>query len=257
MMTTNSTPTPTPGTPNYVDLGSSDLAASVTFYTGLFGWQAEDTGEAMGHYTIFRQAGKSVAGAGPLMMPQQPVVWSTYMCTADARATAKAVQEAGGAVLVEPMDVIEQGTFAVFTDPSGGAFSVWQPGANKGSELVNVPNSFCWNELATRDLEGAKSFYPRIFGWGVKSNPMPEGGEYVEWQVDGRSVAGALAMGAQYPPQAPSHWLVYFAVADTDATVSKAQTLGATVVVPPMDIPQGRFAVLSDPQGATFGVIRI
>jgi predicted enzyme related to lactoylglutathione lyase len=86
---------------------------------------------------------------------------------------------------------------------------------------------------------------------------MPEGGEYVEWQVDGRTVAGATTMGSDVPRQVPSYWLVYFAVADCDATVSRAQELGGRVMVPCMDIPQGRFAILTDPQGGTFGVIRL
>ncbi|HTE86099.1 MAG TPA: VOC family protein [Dehalococcoidia bacterium] len=241
----------------WVDLGSSDLAASAQFYGQLFGWKAEDQGEQMGHYTQFKQAGKVVAGTGPLMMPQQPVAWSTYVRVDDVAATAEAVRNAGGQVLAGPMQVMELGTLAYFADPAGAVFGVWQPNQFKGAELANTPNSLCWNELATRDLAGAKSFYPRVFGWGVQSSTMPQIGEYVEWQVDGRTVAGALAMGDQFPAEAPPHWLVYFAVADTDATVTKAQSLGSQLLAPPMDIPQGRFAVLGDPQGAPFGVITV
>ena len=256
-MNDNSFPFP-PGTPMWADLGTSDLAGSVRFYGQLFGWQAEDLGEQAGHYTFFRQDGKMVGGAGPLMMPQQPVAWATVISTADAQATASAVEAAGGRALAPPMDVMGQGTIAVYADPSGAAFTAWQPSAGtRGAELVNAPNSLCWNELETRDLEGAKAFYPRVFNWGVHANPMPDGGEYVEWQVSGRSVAGAQAMGDHYPPQVPPHWLVYFAVADTDAIMGQAQALGGRVLTPPMDIPQGRFAVVQDPQGATFGVIRL
>jgi hypothetical protein len=86
---------------------------------------------------------------------------------------------------------------------------------------------------------------------------MPDGGEYVEWQVGGRSIAGGTAMGSMYPPQVPPHWLVYFAVANADETLKKAQELGARVMAPAMDIPQGRFAVLSDPQGAAFAIIQL
>jgi predicted enzyme related to lactoylglutathione lyase len=255
---TDAAPAYAPGTPMWVDLGTSDLPASIHFYGQLFGWQPQDLGEQVGHYTFLLQDGKMVGGLGPLMMPQQPVAWSSAVCTHDAAATAKAVREAGGNVVAEPMEVMGQGTLAVLADPAGAVFMAWQPGdGNKGAELVNTPNSFCWSELETRDLEGAKKFYPRVFGWGVKSNPMPQGGEYVEWQNEGRSVAGAMAMGDQIPPQVPPHWLVYFAVADTDAIASKAQALGGKVVAPPMDIPQGRFAVLSDPQGGVFAVIKL
>jgi predicted enzyme related to lactoylglutathione lyase len=256
-MSSNSTTTYAPGTPCWIDLGSPDLAAAARFYSELFGWEAQDMGEQMGHYTFFRQGGRTVGAAGPLMSPQQPVAWQTYICSEDAAATAKAVREAGGQVLMEPMTVMNQGTLAVFADPAGAAFGIWQPRDFKGADLVNAANSLCWNELHTRNLEGAKGFYGRVFGWGAKSNDMPGHGEYVEWQNDGRTVAGSMAIGPQMPAQMPSHWLVYFAVADTDATASKAQELGATAMVPPTDIPQGRFALLNDPQGAAFGIIKM
>jgi uncharacterized protein len=254
---TQSAPTYAPGVAMWVDLATRDVQGSANFYGQLFGWQAEDMGEQAGHYNMFRQDGKMVAAATPPMNEQQPTVWATYFCTTNAAATAQAVKDAGGQVVVEPFEVMDQGSMGVFADPAGAIFCVWQPAAHKGAELVNTPNSLCWNELATRDLERAKAFYPRVFGWGVRANPMPQGGEYVEWQVDGRSVAGAQPMGSQYPSQVPPHWLVYFAVADCDATVTRAQQLGARVSSPCMDIPQGRFAILSDPQGATFGVIRL
>ena len=254
---TASVPAYAPGVPLWVDLGASNVQDAVHFYGQLFGWDAEDMGEEAGHYTMLRQTGKMVAAVGPLMNPQQPPAWSTYICTRDAAATAQAVKDGGGQVLMEPMAVMGAGTMAVFSDPSGAVFSVWQPAAHPGAELTNTPNSLCWNELHTRDLPAAKTFYPRVFGWGVQANPIPQGGEYVEWQVDGRSVAGGTVMGSDFPPQVPPFWLVYFAVADCDATASRAQELGASLVVPPMDIPQGRFAILSDPQGATFGIIRL
>ncbi len=254
---TETKPTYAPGTPLWVDLGSPDLPATTRFYTELFGWQAEDMGEAMGHYTMFRQDGQSVAAAAPLMSPQQPTAWSTYISTTNAEDTAKKVTEAGGQVIAPPMQVMEEGTMAVFMDPTGAAFGVWQPNRMTGAELVYKPVSLSWNELSTRDLNAAKDFYTRVFPWTAKSNPMPDGSEYVEWQIDGKSVGGGMAMNAQIPAQVPPHWLVYFAVANTDNTVKRAQELGAQVMMPAMDIPQGRFAVLTDPQGATFAVIQL
>ena len=105
------------------------------------------------------------------------------------------------------------------------------------------------NELHTRDLEAAKTFYPKVFGWGVQANEMPGMGQYVEWQVNGRSIAGGMAMNME-PESVPTYWLVYFTVADTDAIVKRTPELGGKVISPAMDIPQGRFAVLTDPQGA-------
>ncbi|MGI9147365.1 MAG: VOC family protein [Chloroflexota bacterium] len=254
---TESTPTYAPGTPLWIDLGSPDLPGSTRFYTELFGWQAEDMGEQMGHYTMFRQGGKSVAAAAPLMSPQQPTAWLTYISTTSAEDTAKKVTEAGGQVVAKPMQVMEEGTMAVCMDPTGGAFGVWQPAKMTGAELVNTPVSLSWNELSTRDLPAAKAFYTKVFPWTAHSNAMPDGSEYVEWQIDGKSVGGGMQMNPQIPSQVPPHWLVYFAVANTDNTVKRAQELGAKLMMPAMDIPQGRFAVVTDPQGATFAVIQL
>jgi uncharacterized protein len=254
---TDATPTYAPGTPMWVDHTSPDVQASARFYNQLFGWQAEDMGEEAGHYTMFRSNGKMVAATTPPMQPGSPSVWSTYIATADAAATAKKVADAGGQTLVPPFAVMDAGTMAVFMDPTGAVFCVWQAGTHKGAELVNQPVGFSWNELATRDLNAAKEFYPKVFGWGIHSNPMPEGGEYVEWQVNGRSVAGGMNMGPMYPADVPPHWLVYFAVANTDDTVKRAQELGGRVISPAMDIPQGRMAVVADANGAPFAVIQL
>src|SRR5439155_14524476 len=121
-----------------------------------------------------------------------------------------------------PMAVMDQGSMAVFADPTGAAIAVWQPGAHKGAELINAPISFSWNELATRDMNKARDFYGKVFGWAAKSNPMPDGGEYVEWQLNGRSIGGAQTMGSMYPPNVPPHWLVYFTVRNTDETIKRA-----------------------------------
>ena len=242
-----------PGTPMWVDLGSPDLEASKAFYGGLFGWEA-DTMPApeAGGYTMFMLNGKMVAGVGPLGDPNQPPAWSTYVATDNADATAQAVREAGGQVIVEPTDVLDAGRMAIFTDPTGAFFGVWQPGKHKGAEIVNEPGSFSWNELETRDLGAAKRFYHQVFGWDGESSDS-----YTEWKLNGKSVGGAMVMTDQFPPNVPPHWLTYFTVEDCDATVGKAQELGGRVLMPPMDIEPGRFAVLSDPQGAAFAVISI
>jgi predicted enzyme related to lactoylglutathione lyase len=251
------TPIHAPGTPIWVDLSSADVEASARFYGQLFGWQAEDLGEEAGHYTMLRQDGKMVAAVGPLQNPQQPPAWSTYMSTENADDTAKKVTEAGGKVLVAPFPVMDQGTMGVFADPGGAVFSVWQPAVMMGAELFNKPNSLGWNELATRDIDAAKDFYTRVFNWTALTHGTGGDQQYTEWQIDGRSIGGGMNMSAMYPPNVPPHWLVYFVVANTDDIVKGAQELGGKVMAPAMDIPQGRIAVLGDPQGAAFAVIQL
>jgi uncharacterized protein len=251
------TPTYAPGTPMWVDLASPDVGASARFYNQIFGWTSKDLGEEMGHYTMFFRDGKQVAAVSAPQSPNQPPSWSTYIATTNAEETANKVKQAGGQVLMGPMQVMDQGTMGVFADPGGAVFCVWQPAAHKGAELVNVPGSFSWNELATRDMDAARAFYTRVFPWTAKVNDMPQGGQYIEWQVAGRSIAGGMSMGSTYPPNVPPHWLVYFTVDNTDQTIKRTQELGGKVMAPAMDIPQGRFAVLQDPQGAAFAVIQL
>lgn len=243
------------GTAVWTDVTAPDVPAAARFYGDLFGWEAEDMGEQAGHYHMFKHGGKTVAAATPAMNPSQPFVWSTYLKVDDAAAIARSVTDNGGQVLVEPFPVMDQGTMGVFMDPTGAAFSVWQPALMQGAEKFNEPVSFIWNELHTRDLGAAKRFYPAVFGWEIKANAMPGGGEYVEWLIGGDSRAGATGMAPGTPEGVPPHWLVYFAVNDSDATAARVKELGGQVIAPPFDSPYGKMAVLSDPNGATFAII--
>jgi predicted enzyme related to lactoylglutathione lyase len=245
-----------PGTPNWVDLGSPDMEGSKRFYGELFGWTAHvSTEPEAGGYTIFNKDGKPVAGAGPLFDQAQPPAWTTYVATDDADAAAARVERAGGKIVMSPFDVMEFGRMALFSDPAGAQFAVWQPGTMRGAELFNQPGSLTWNELATRDPQGAKEFYGPVFGWTTEDSAMGPV-TYTVWQLDGRPMGGMLPMvGDRWPADLPPHWVVYFAVAGCDETVARAIELGGTVTTPPTDIPQGRFAGLSDPQGAAFSVI--
>lgn len=245
-----------PGTPSWVDLASGDLAAAKAFYSGLFDWGVAEGGPEAGGYAMFQKGGKNVAGLGPIMMEGQPPAWTTYVTVEDADATTAKVTDAGGTVLVAPMDVLDVGRMAVYMDPTGAAIAVWQPRAHQGAELANEPGTFTWNELQTRDTEAAKAFYRAVFGWDAHTS---EGATmvYTEWKRGNDSVGGMLNMPAEVPPQIPANWLVYFAVEDCDAAVAKATGLGATTLMPPMDVEPGRFAVLSDPTGAVFAVIKM
>ncbi len=243
------------GTPSWVDLASQELAASNAFYGTLFGWEADDQGEDMGHYTLMRKNGKTVAGNMQVMSEGQPSAWVTYVSVEDADATVERAQKAGATVFVGPMDVSDIGRMAVFADPEGAAIGVWQPKTFKGAELANEAGAFVWNELNTRDIAAAKAFYSEVFGW--KPNDMDMGDmSYTEWKLGDKPVAGMMTMPDMVPAEVPAHWLVYFGVEDADGTVSKSTELGATTLVPPTDIPPGRFAVLADPDGAAFAVIK-
>jgi uncharacterized protein len=249
-----------PGTPSWVELSTPDVDASAAFYRALMGWSARQAGpaEETGGYRIFEQDGDSIAGLMGQMQEGQPTAWATYVSVADADATAAKAKAAGGSVMVEPMDVMDIGRMAFFADPTGAVLGVWQPKTFKGADLVNEPNSLCWNEVLTRDSEAGKAFYPAVFGW-TAGRPSFEGApeSYVVWELDGKPVGGMMQMSEPYfPPEVPPHWSVCFAVADCDATVARAREFGATVTMEPMDMPIGRFAGLIDPQGASFTVMQ-
>jgi uncharacterized protein len=243
-----------PGVPLWVDVSSPDLERSRAFYEGLFGWQSQVIPEA-GGYTMFLLDGKMVGAAGPTQSPDQHPAWTTYVCSADADATAQAVTEAGGQVVFGPMDVMGQGRMAVFSDPAGAYIAIWQPQMHRGAELVNDPGSFCWNELYTRDMPAAREFYRKVFGWEIEESEFA-GGAYTLFKVDGRPIAGGLDMTTMLPDSVPPHWLVYFTVTDAAESVEKVKALGATVLDGPHDTPMGPIAVFQDPVGAAFAVIQ-
>jgi predicted enzyme related to lactoylglutathione lyase len=247
-----------PGTPSWVDLASPDPDASARFYGGLFGWTAPDPGpvEETGGYRMLQRDGRDVAGLGPTQAPDQPAMWTTYVSTDDADAVTAKVQEAGGRVLMEPLDVLGAGRMAVFADAGGAVISVWQPQSHSGAAVVNEPGSLCWNELATRDIEEAKRFYAAVFGWSADTNASGDT-SYTEWKLGDRTVGGMIQMNDEWPAEVPAHWMVYFAVEDIDAATRKVEELGGRISVPPTDTPAGRFSVVNDLHGAVFSIIRL
>jgi predicted enzyme related to lactoylglutathione lyase len=245
-----------PGTPSWVDELTPDPAASEGFYTGLFGWQVEDQGPEAGGYRMCRLSGKPVAGLSPLYQPGMPPAWTTYVTVEDADTTAKIVEESGGQVLIEPMDVLDVGRMAMFTEPTGAAFAVWQPKLHQGAGLVNEPGTLCWTELTTRNPDDTVDFHRAVFGWEAKREQMGDVG-YTTWYLGDRPIGGLMAMDDRWPSDVPSHWMVYFAVDDADRSAARAAELGGAIVVPPADLPVGRFAALTDPHGAAFSIIKM
>ena len=245
-------------TPAWVDLSSSDAAASREFYGRLFGWDIHVTEDPQyGGYAIAQVDGKDAAGIGSTMAPGQPTAWMVYIGTPDAYGVAEKVGAAGGTVVAPPFDVGDQGRMAIFHDPSGAHFGVWQAREMNGFH-TGAAGTFGWAELNSRGVDKAVPFYEQVFGWSSKRSPMGENApEYIEFQIDGQSIAGGQEMHQMVPAEVPSYWGVYFAVADVDATFSAATEAGARELVSPMDFPGGRFAIVQDPQGAAFGLLRM
>ena len=248
----------TPGTPSWVELGTPDIEATAGFYGGLLGWDLPEQPNSaeLGGYRRALLRGRSVAGVAPLMQEGQPPAWTTYVSVEHAAATIAAVRESGGQVHVEPMDVMGLGTMALFADPTGAFCGIWQPGTFPGAELVNEYSCFGWNELGTRDPGAARQFYGAVFGWEVEEQDMQGMGTYYVWKVGEASVGGMVDISGRVPDEVPAHWLVYFSVEDADGAVAKVEASGGSVSFGPVDIPVGRFALVSDQFGAGFAVMQ-
>jgi predicted enzyme related to lactoylglutathione lyase len=264
-----------PGVPCWIDTSQPDPQAAVAFYGGLFGWDFENVmpPESPGEYFIARIRGGDVAAVGSQPEGAPPMaVWNTYVWVESADDAAAKVQAAGGRVLMDPFDVMDAGRMAVFTDPEGAAFCVWQAKQHKGARIVNEPGSLNFNGLNTRDTDGARSFYGAVFGWetlglgrGVEMWRLPGYGDFLEQSDPGlrermaessapdgfEDVVATLNPIADDQADVPAHWSVTFAVDDADATAKKAAELGGQVIVPPFDAPWVRMTVIADPQGAT------
>jgi uncharacterized protein len=244
--------------PAWVDLSSADPAGSRDFYAKLFGWDIVVSPDPQyGGYAMAQLGGKDVAGIGPTQSPGAPTAWMLYIGTQDPESVASEVRAAGGTVIAPPFDVGDQGRMAVFQDPTGAFISAWQPTGM--SEFVSgVPNTFSWAELNARGIEKALPFYNHVFGWTHTTQPMGEGqGDYTEFQLGGVSLSGGLEMSPMVPAEVPSYWGIYFGVVDVDSSYQSALAAGALEMVSPRDFPGGRFAIVSDPQGAVFGLLRM
>jgi uncharacterized protein len=265
------------GVPCAVDTSQPDPGAAVDFYRGLFGWEFEDVmpPDSEARYFVARLRGRDVAAVGSIPDgAPQAAMWRTYIWVDSADETASKVRDAGGRVLAEPLDVEpEAGRTAVFTDPEGAEFRVWQAKDNKGAQLVNEPGSLNLNGLNTRDVAAAKSFYGSVFGWrtitlngGFEMWTLPGFGDFLERgnphlrtqmaEADApegfEDVVGSINPIPDDQPDTPPHSSVTFAVDDADAAAAKATELGGKVIVPPFDAPWVRMTVIGDPQGAAF-----
>ena len=243
--------------PVWIDLSSTDAAGAREYYSKLFGWKAEpEKDPAAGGYAIARLDGKDVAGIGGTQDPNGPSAWMVYIGTHDADAMAKKIEAEGGKIVAPPFDVMDVGRMSVFQDPTGAFISIWQPKGMPGFAVQRRSGAFSWAELNSRGIDKAKPFYKKVFGWGTKDSPMGEGqGDYTEFQLGEESISGGMEMNPMVPKEVPSYWMVYFGTTNVDKSFEKAIELGGKEMVSPMDFPGGRFAIVSDPQGAMFGLM--
>jgi uncharacterized protein len=245
----------TAGTFSWADLTTTDQDGAKQFYSGLFGWEADDrpVGDGM-TYSMMQIGGKPVAAISLQMQAERdagaPPAWNSYVTVDSADESADRAAKLGANVMAPPFDVMDVGRMAVVQDPQGAFFMLWEPKLHIGASLVNEAGALSWNELATVDLDGSANFYRELFGWEIAAmEGMP-----MRYMIV-RTAAGNSNGGMRAAQEnEPSYWLVYFGTDDIDATTAKASSSGGTALLGPMDIGIGKIGVIQDPQGAVFAL---
>lgn len=244
----------THGAPNWVDLSTSDVEAAIEFYSALLGWTVTRSETPMGMYAIGAVGDVEVGGMMAQVSTEDvPPMWTVFFQVEDVDMTAARVQAAGGSVL-EPAFDLPEARIAVVADPTGAMFGIIGGPRPAGVYLDQGLGTVSWVELLTRDPQGVEPFYAEVFGWKATTS-LDDEMTYTAFTLDDDQVAGMMMMPDQVPDEVPAYWSVYFAVVNVEATTQRTIELGGRLIVPPMQITGGRFAVLEDPQGAVFSVL--
>jgi hypothetical protein len=255
-VSTHTDPWP-PGTPCWADLSTPDVDAALAFYGDVLGWTFPPAEEQYGGYRIAQVDRRTAAGIGPLPDPGMQTAWTLYLASDDADASQSAVEQNGGTILLPAGDIGELGRMFIASDPTGGAFGVWQAKQHIGTGVVNEPGALVWEDLRSTDPDAARTFYASVFGYSYEAVDGA-GDDYTLFAPGkGKPPLGGLGPLMGSPDGTPSHWLAYFGVSDTDATITSAEHRGGSVVAPAFDTPYGRMAGIADPAGGVFMVISV
>lgn len=250
-----------PGTPCWFELATTDQNAAKVFYAAVFDWTSIDNPMGPNEvYTMFQLEGRDTGGGYTLSADMKaagvPPHWMLYFCTADCDASVAQAKELGATVLSGPSDVMTFGRMAVLKDPTGATFSLWQPGDNKGARIGRQPGTVCWVELNSWKAEESAAFYAKLLGAEANSQTLTMG-PYIFLAAHDNHFGGVLQMTKEWG-EMPPHWMIYFQVADCDATAAKIKAAGGQICHGPFDAPTvGRIAVCGDPQGAYFSIISL
>lgn len=239
----------------WYELMTTDVPAAEAFYKAVVGWETEPFGGAGMDYIVVKAQGRGIGGimGTPEEAKGMPPMWMGYIYAADADKATAAVAAAGGKVHRPVAEIPNVGRFSVVADPQGAVFMLLQPYGEEAPPLPrNAEGNVSWHELHASDWQGAFDFYGPQFGW-EKGDPMDMGemGTYQLFTVDGE-LTGAMF---NKPPEIPAPvWLFYFNVDSIDAAAKRIVDNGGTIMLEPMEVPDGWIVQARDPQGAWFAL---
>lgn len=253
-------PSPFPsGRPCWADLLVQDVERTATFYEHVLGWRVPASSTNPAGYRVAKRNGRAVAGIGQQPLEDQGMTpaWTVYLAVTDPGEATDRAEAAGAEVGSEPDQDRGFGRAAVLVDPSGARVGLWETGSHSGMELIGEPGAMCWSETMSRDYDASKAFYAGVFGWQLQEIGDGSFRYSIARVGEEEPFVGVGAMPEDAPVDEASHWTVYFAVEDCDATVARIPQLGGGVPRPPQDSPYGRMAVVAGPEGETFAVMQL
>ena len=235
-----------------------DPEQALAFYAEVAGWKSQPFGND-GYVMLVGSQGPL---GGVMKLPDDaakmgaPPHWMGDVQVDDVDATVARVAELGGTIYHPATDIPTVGRFAVIADPQGAVIAVFTPGGPMEQHDSGKEGEFCWNELMTRDPAAAFGFYADVFGW--KAHDAMDMGPMGTYQIFGagdRALGGMMAIppGAPFPPM----WVYYMSTGDLEAAIERSKRNGATLMNGPMDVPGGRIAQLTDPQGAMYALHQV
>src|SRR5262249_20044369 len=244
----------------WYDVMTSDTKAAQSFYRGVIGWDAQDSGMSERSYTILSVGSAMIGGLMPIPEDARKAgvrpAWMGYIGVDAVDVYAKRVKTAGGVIHRGSEDIPGVGRFAVAGDPDGAGFMLFEGTSAEAPTPApaGTPGHIGWRELHAGDRERAFAFYSGLFGWTkAEAGDMGPMGVYQTFSIDGTQAGGVEAKTPQTP--AP-FWLYYFNVAAVDAAAQRVKDAGGQVLNGPHQVPGGSWIVQCfDPQGAMFALL--
>ena len=234
------------------ELITTDGAGAEKFYAELLGWTFRHTvisGNRL--YRLIDANGREQGGMFE-MSPQEgiPAHWCGYVSVPDVDEAIKLAKQHGGKVPCEPIDVPHVGRFASVLDPEGAGFTVYRDahGDTPAPEMPG-PGDFCWDSLTAHDGERALAFYSAVVGW--KRGNFGDAPGLFFATSSGDTIADVDSPRGD----SPSFWTTHVVVAGLSESRTKAENLGAKIIVAEIKVPNvGQMAIISDPWGAVISL---